>query len=52
MKEQYIIVGGGGGKGAVAMEALELVRCKTVIFKIVFPPKNLNPYYSFHICQI
>jgi len=51
MKEQYIIVG-GGGNGTGAAEALELLRCKTAIFKIVFPPKNLNPYYSFHICQI
>ena len=50
MKEQYIIVG-GGGKGAGAVEALEILRCKTVVFKIVFPPKNLNPYYSSHICQ-
>jgi len=32
MKEQYIIVG-GGGKGAGAVEALEILRCKTVIFK-------------------
>ena len=52
VKEQYIIVGGGvGGKGAAAVETLELQRCKTVVFKTVFPPKSLNPYYSFHICR-